>query len=54
MADVALNTVVLPEADHVRPVVIRHERAFARGLVVAVLLSIPAWAAIAALVYLLV
>jgi hypothetical protein len=53
MAEVALRTGILSEAGRVKPAVVNHQRAFARGLILAILLSIPAWAAIAALVILL-
>ncbi|WP_158258577.1 hypothetical protein [Rhodopila globiformis] len=53
MAEVALKTGILSEPDRARPAV-NDQRSFERGLVVGVLLAIPAWAAIVALVVLLV
>jgi len=52
MADVVLDTGLLSDIRSAKPVVVTPEGSFARGLVMGVLLSVPAWAAIAALVFL--
>ena len=53
MADVALKTGLLSETSSAKPAVADTEGSFARGLVMEILLAVPAWAAIAALVFLL-
>jgi hypothetical protein len=54
MAEVVLETGLLSDTRPAKPIVVTPEGSFARGLVMGILLSVPAWAAIAAaLVFLL-
>jgi hypothetical protein len=54
MADVALNTGLLSDTRPTRAAAVHSEGSFTRGLLFGIVLSLPAWTAIAVLVLLLI